>query len=164
MRQQKHHTNRKQQRFLWLQGEESVQHSRGGGEKKGHVKGQKNIYWYSSGRDFKHHWTSIFINLAQPSTGNKLDLDTALGMSKGREAGISGLYNLPCLRQIETILSHMYQNTLVTCPKFLLLLQRVSVKCSSKVSLYRSLYRGWKIASAPKRQISISTVDWVHLK
>lgn len=91
--------------------------------------------------------------------GNKLDLDTALGMDKGREVGISSVLFLSCLRQNETILSHMYQNTLVTYPKFLLLLQGVSVKGSSKVTLYRHLYRGWKTASALKKQILISTVD-----
>ena len=87
-------------------------------------------------------------------------------MSKGGEAGrkFSESYNFPCLRQIQTILSHRCENTLVAWSNFFLLLQRVNAKCSSRRSLYRTSYRGWNIIVALRKQAVMTfTVAWIHL-
>lgn len=135
-------------------------------KRKMHVREGRRHFLLFSRKRFKHHWTSNLYKIdSLPEVINKFDPGTALSVSKGGEARqeILASSNLPCLRQIQTILSPRYKNTLVSHPIFLFI-QRVNVKCSSRISLYRSSYRGWKMVTALTKQIVMMfTVVWIHL-
>lgn len=126
-----------------LQKIRSFQYSGWSREEKGIWREEENIFWYSAGRDLNITELAAYTNWHTflEVINEKINLIQALlwtWVKVEKQNMNSQSHHLPCLRQIQIILPHRYENTLVTCQDFFLLLQRLNVKYFSTISLYRT--------------------------